>query len=237
VYDPVNYASKPSFLDILELSSNDSTLPANEKKLYDQFTDNTLWAARPPLERKKFLAEHFRIESYAESDTNPDGSPRDGDEASFAVRNGWGDAATIFCSEPIIEDVEHEIWIWADDNVKFMNYMGKTIPHPYHGIEELSLEFNDPRQKPPMKITKNIVKPADFWTGPIPVVFREPTTGPGLTPPAPSPVAASTCKAYYPSLTVKAKDYKGNRRELTVLFNVMDQKAAVRVLEQKQLKQ
>ncbi len=237
VYDPVNYATKTSFLDILELTPSSLPLPPNEAKLYNQFTDMTLWSGRPPLERKKYIAEQFRIESYAESDTNPDGTPRDGDEASFGLRNGFGEASTIFCAEPIIEDVEHEIWVWADDNVKFMNKFGAFVPYPYHGINELSIEFNDPRQKPPLKITKNISKPPDFWTGPIPVVFREPTTGPGLSPPSPTPVAAATCKSYYPSLKVTAKDYKGNKRELTILFNVMDQKAAVRVLEQKQLKQ
>ncbi len=183
-----------------------------------------------PPKDPEFLRKHFRLENFARSDTDLSGNLIVNEESSFGERNGWGRKAVLAQKIPLVEDVEYEITIWAEDNVHFLNWplSGKAIDPPYSGIERGEFIIDVPNQVPPLQIKRSWRKD-QYKSDPIRVVFREPTAG---DPTVPSAAIPST----HPSISATVFDYRGNERSLTVLFKVTDEKTRIRVLEQKHRK-
>ncbi|RCK76714.1 MAG: hypothetical protein OZSIB_3306 [Candidatus Ozemobacter sibiricus] len=191
------------------------------------------WASKflpGPARSESFIRQHFRLENFARSDTDLQGNPIVADAATFGERNGWGYKAVLVQTIPLIEDVEYEVTIWAEDNVHFLNWplSGKVIDPPYSGIERGEFIIDVPNQVPPLQIRRSWRKD-QYKSEPIRVVFREPTVG---EPTVPGPGNPSQ----HPSISATMFDYRGNERSLTVLFKVTDEKTRIRVLEQKHRK-
>lgn len=201
-------------------------ISAQEESWAWKFFDGPSPPGLPPKD-PDFAIRHFRLENYAKSDTDLRGEPILAEEATFGERNGYGFRAVVGHKIPVVEDVEYEITIWAEDNIRYINWplSGKQIDPPYSGIETGEIVIDIPNQVPPVKIQRSWRKD-QFKSEPIRVVFREPTTGePEMTNPP-----------KFPSITATVFDYRGNGRSLTVLLKVSDEKTRVRVLEQKHRK-
>jgi|GEM_PF-4454411 len=180
----------------------------------------------------ELIFNNFRMEDYSLSDTDTTGKLIESG-TDFGARNGWGASAVVFAKDPLIEDVEYEIAVWADDNVKFTNdpnyaHCQKLMIPPYTGIQKMEITCEDPCQNPKYVKSVNLCDGSSYETSPFKVIFREP-----------SPSALSGChdesklKDKYPFIEAGATDYKGNVRKLRVYFSVSDEKTRIRVLEQK----
>ncbi|HOY65584.1 MAG TPA: hypothetical protein PLP29_01785 [Candidatus Ozemobacteraceae bacterium] len=184
----------------------------------------------------KFWYQNFRLEDYSASDNDTDAEPIDNDEASFGKRNGFGSSATVFCMIPVVEDVQYDLSLWAEDNVKWLNdeddllHLPVTrIPAPYTGIARARLSYGIENVYPP--VTGNVdLPPNAFSTQPLPVIFREPT--PPL-PPGGGATLGALQSGKYPWVEATATDYAGLTRTLRVYFTVTDEKTSIRTLEQK----
>jgi len=186
----------------------------------------------------KFWYQNFRLEEYSQSDNDTDAEPIDNTEATFGKRNGFGRSAVILCMVPAVEDVQYDLSLWAEDNVKWLNdrenLLGlpvTSIPAPYTGIARATLSYSIENVYPPM--TGSIAMgPETFSSKPLPVIFREPT--PQQNPDSLTYEALKSGK--YPSVEASVTDYAGLTRTLKVYFLVTDEKTKIRVLEQKHLR-
>ncbi len=190
---------------------------------------------------KPFVMKHFTLENYVMSDNSDStGDPIDGDEATFGERNGFGKSALLYCQRPLLEDVEYEVSMWAEDNVKWISNApsdakDRSIPAPYTGIKEARFVIKIPNNSPPVE--KEVQLKDQFVSEPVKVVFREPTPRDFHAPPFPiDPVAQANLERAWPSIVATARDYKGNERSLQIFFAVSDEKTRIRVLEQRHLK-
>jgi len=184
-----------------------------------------------------FAKKAFTLENFIRSDTDSQGLLIDNDPGSFGERNGFGRAAAVVCSEPLIEDVEYEVALWAEDNCKWIKLsdaglghpalVGAVIPPPYTGIESAGLKCVVPNQYPKLELETRMGSDR-YVSETMRVTLREPTR-PG---PLPAPPDAAAWDADYPSVEAWAKDFKGNERRLKVYFLVTDEKVKVRVMEQ-----
>lgn len=182
-----------------------------------------------------FWYKNFRLEDYSQSDNDLNADPIDNDEASFGKRNGFGQSAVVFCTIPLIEDVQYDLSLWAEDNVKWLNDQDNLlglpvtqIPAPYTGVARARLSYAIENAYPPMTGSVDL-PPNTFTTPSLPVIFREPT------PPGP-PRADDLQSGKYPFVEASVLDYAGQRRSLKVYFAVTDEKTRIRVLEQKHLR-
>jgi len=185
----------------------------------------------------KFWYQNFRLEDYSQSDNDTDAEPIDNTEATFGKRNGFGKSAVVLCTVPVVEDVQYDISLWAEDNVKWLNdkenLLGlpvTSIPAPYTGIVKANLSYSLENVYPPMTGSVE-VSPGAFCSKPLSVIFREPT--PRQNPGSLSHDSLRTGK--YPSVEASVTDYAGLTRTLKVYFVVTDEKTKIRVLEQKHL--
>jgi hypothetical protein len=171
-----------------------------------------------------FPQKHFRLENYGFSDTDVDGNPLI-DANSFGERNGFGPEAVVFCSVPLIEDVEYEISLWAEDNVKWVNTDAEKLVLRT-GIPQGSLTVRVRNQFPEVVRTVSAQTNA-LCTPPLSVVFREPIK-------EPETLSIPFLEANgYPFVEAEVTDWKGNTRRLKVFFWVKDEKTRVRVIERK----
>jgi len=181
----------------------------------------------------RFLKRNFRLEATDVSDNLPNGVP-DLRPETMGQRMGYGSRMVLFCEESLIEDVEYEIHVWAEDNVKWLkDPTGRVIHSPYTGIQRLEVSVNDPKQRPPLSSRFDSGgETLSFWMeNPIKAVFREPVGG------NPNRSAGETVwDGNFPSVEAKAWDFKGNQRSLKIYFKVTDELSRVRVLEQKHQK-
>jgi len=184
-----------------------------------------------------FAKKAFTLENFIRSDTDSQGLLIDNDPGSFGERNGFGRTAAVFSNEPLIEDVEYEVALWAEDNCKWIKLsdaglghpalVGAVIPPPFTGIESAGLKCVVPNQYPKLELETRMGSDR-YVSDTLRATFREPTR-PG---PLPAPPDAAAWNADYPSIEAWAKDFKGNERRLKVYFQVTDEKVKVRVMEQ-----
>ncbi|HOY65781.1 MAG TPA: hypothetical protein PLP29_02775 [Candidatus Ozemobacteraceae bacterium] len=184
-----------------------------------------------------FAKNAFTLENYVRSDTDSQGILIDHDPSSFGERNGFGKSLAVFCLEPLIEDVEYEVALWAEDNCKWINLtdaslgypalVGARIAAPFTGIESAGIDCVVPNQYPKV-VLKTGMGSDRYVSETLRVTFREPTRLGGL----PTPGDTAAWDEGYPSITAWAKDYKGNERRLKIYFQVTDEKVKVRVMEQ-----
>ncbi|MBI3038607.1 hypothetical protein HYY75_06075 [bacterium] len=158
------------------------------------------------LSDANYQNRNFRLESFATSDTDTNGDLIVNDPNSFGNRHGFGKSTVLFCQIPLVEDVEHQLWVYAEDNVKVA---APPIPSPFTGIKSLSFRCYDSNQFPPLDSKK--------LNGPPTVALLDGNGNPWIE--------------------VEATDVKGNSRKMKIFFEVTDEKAKIRVLEQKLLKQ
>jgi len=185
----------------------------------------------------KFWYQNFRLEDYSQSDNDLNADPIDGDEATFAKRNGFGQSAVVLCTIPVIEDVQYDLSLWAEDNVKWLNDEDNLlnlpvlqIPAPYTGIARARLSYSVENVYPPQAASVELPNNA-FSSKPLPVIFREPT------PPLGGGVNLATLQSgKFPWVEATVRDYAGQTRSLKVFFTVSDEKARIRVLEQKHIR-
>ncbi|NLI77171.1 MAG: hypothetical protein GX442_12110 [Candidatus Riflebacteria bacterium] len=185
-----------------------------------------------PAPDPEFVRKNFRLENFAASDNDLQGNPIVADEKTFGERNGFGKSATLAYKKPLVEDVEYEITVWAEDNVHYMNnWDGHSMTSPFSGVRRGQIDVEVPNQVPPVRIHREWIQD-QFKAEPLRVVLREPTTNkPDRS------MTDATLRAGYPSVSVKVEDHRGNERALTVFFEVTDEKTRIRVLEQKHKKE
>ncbi|HOT27273.1 MAG TPA: hypothetical protein PLU72_03720 [Candidatus Ozemobacteraceae bacterium] len=184
-----------------------------------------------------FWYRNFRLEDYSQSDNDLNADPIDGDEATFAKRNGFGRSATVLCTIPVIEDVQYDLSLWAEDNVKWLNDEDNLlnlpitqIPAPYTGVAHARLSYSIENVYPPQAASVELPNNA-FSTQPLPVIFREPT------PPLSGGANLATLQSgKFPWVEATVRDYAGQTRTLKVFFTVTDEKTRIRVLEQKHIR-
>ncbi|MFZ2955488.1 MAG: hypothetical protein WA705_01130 [Candidatus Ozemobacteraceae bacterium] len=180
-----------------------------------------------------FLKKNFRFEATDFSDTLPDGTP-DKRPETMGQRMGFGNRMVVYCQENLIEDVEYEINVWAEDNVKWIHDpSGRVIHPPFTGIANLEVTVSDSTQRPPLLAKMDSRgETLSFWLPmPIRAVFREPV------PTQLNRTSGETIwDKNFPFVEAKAWDFKGNQRSLKVYFNVTDELSRIRVLEQKHQK-
>ena len=176
-----------------------------------------------------FIRKAFRLEDYQESDSDVNGAPISGDEDTFGKRNGTGGEVTALLTEPLQEDVEYLVSVWADDNVKWAtkDESGVVLPliHPIPtGIVDGSIKIEIPNQYP--KVSHNVpLDPGQAVSPEIRVVFREPT-------PSGDPGSISDLDyKKYPFIEVYAKDFAGMTRKIKLYVKVSNEKPDIRVLE------
>lgn len=220
-YDDLQHATASAYIRVLRAEGNNCPADPN----FGGFMNDPIDPA--------FLKKNFRVESPDVSDNLPDGTP-DLRPETMGQRMGYGNRLVVQCQEPLVEDVEYEVHVWAEDNVKWIrDNTGRVIHPPYTGIQKLEVTVNDPKQRPPLNVRFDSGgETMTFWMEkPIQVVFREPVTtslnrGAGET----------SWDGTFPSIEAKAWDFKGNQRSLKVYFNVTDELSRIRVLEQKHQK-
>ncbi|MBF0545384.1 MAG: hypothetical protein HQM08_13170 [Candidatus Riflebacteria bacterium] len=183
-----------------------------------------------------FIRRNFGLENYLQSDNDVNGNPIDLASETFVGRNGFGKSAVVFCTIPMIEDVEYEISLWAEDNVKWLSnppsiFLGRINP-PFTGIRDGKLEVVIPNIRPPFKDGLGI-DGSQFVSGPIRAIFREPTVGPILQVPEFTPSIQADYDSRFPFVKASVSDFRGNQRTLKVYFTVSDEKTRIRVLEEK----
>jgi hypothetical protein len=168
-----------------------------------------------------YVQKHFRLENYGCSDTDRNGD-QIVDPDSFGERNGFGPYAEAFCTIPLVEDVEYEISLYAEDNVKWINTHEQKVLKT--GIKTGSLMVHIRNQFP--EVNRSIqVDPDRLISDPIRVVFREPIESP--------PLGADLAAEKHPYVEASVEDSRGNPRRLRVYFWVKDEKTRIRVLERK----
>ncbi len=189
-----------------------------------------------------FFRGALRLEDFMKSDTDTSAQPILDEPSTMGARNGTGRSVTVFQNDPLIEDIEYELWIYAEDNVKMTknptavrpSCMVGDIPTSVSGIDRVEILVDDRMQLPPWRFGTTIGSAqarGSVLHGPYKMIFREPT-------PDPSGSAETALIANRnPMINVKAFDFAGNLREIKMYFRVMDQKAAARVLEQRLPKQ
>lgn len=220
-YEDLQFATAPAYIKILRAEGNNC--PGDPT--FGGFMNDPI----DPV----FLKKNFRLEAPDVSDNLPDGT-QDKRPETMGQRMGYGNRMVLFCQESLIEDIEYEVHVWAEDNVKWIkDSTGRTIHTPYTGIQKLEVYVNDPKQRPPLRLKYDSAgETLDFWMkDPIRAVFREPVPG--------NPVRAAGETAWdanFPYVEAKAWDFKGNQRSLKVYFNVTDELSRIRVLEQKHQK-
>jgi len=184
-----------------------------------------------------FWYRNFRAEDYTQSDNDLNADPIDGDEATFAKRNGFGCSAVVLCMIPVVEDVQYDLTLWAEDNVKWLNDKNNLlnlpvtqIPAPYTGVAHAKLSYAIENVYPPQAASVELPNNA-FSTQPLPVIFREPT------PSLEGPVNLATLQSgKFPWVEAKVRDFAGHTRALKIYFSVTDEKTRIRVLEQKHIR-
>lgn len=185
----------------------------------------------------KFWYQNFRLEDYSQSDNDLNADPIDGEEATFAKRSGFGRSAAVLCTIPVIEDVQYDLSLWAEDNVKWLNDEDNLlklpitrIPAPYTGVEHAQLSYSIENVYPPQAASVKLPDNA-FSTTPLPVIFREPT------PPLSGGANLATLQSgKFPWVEATVRDYAGQTRSLKIFFTVTDEKTRIRVLEQKHIR-
>jgi hypothetical protein len=187
-----------------------------------------------------YVTLNYRMENYATSDTNEVGQP-DNDVETAGERMGFGQETLAISKEPIIEDVEYQLWVYAEDNVKWSSPPPNTV-NP-SGIHSLKIKIRIPNQSPPMAVDLDFPDPgfpgelAKVVHGPYRFVCQEPTSSVDMTQMQndSSYMRAKTDPAakVFPFVEVEARDASGLRRALKVVLPVVNSSAKVRILEQK----
>lgn len=185
-----------------------------------------------------FFRGQFRLEKYSRSDSRPDGTMINDDLTTIGERHGTGKSMTLYHSDPLIEDIEYELFVYAEDNVKearepnevrAAGTIGYSVGPTISGIWRIQIEVAVPNQNPPAAYSWQFQE-ANAWDkvrhGPFRVIFREPT-------PSSGPYLATLVSNRNPWVRVSATDLAGNTREMKVFFPVNDQKSAMRILEQR----
>jgi hypothetical protein len=199
------------------LSFDDPGMPAADKSRLDLFkTDN------------EFIRNHFRLEDFIKSDSKLDGTP-DTDISTFGERNGFGGEVCAILTNPLQEDVEYKVSVWADDNVKWATVeagkvLDKIVAIPTGVVAgevkvEITNQYPTASHRMPFDKQKTV-------TDPLVVVFREPAKLPpgDLTP-------DKLHGKKIPYIEASATDYAGNTRKIKLFVEVSDDNPEIRVLE------
>ncbi len=180
----------------------------------------------------EFIRNHLRLENYEESDTKKDGS-REDDPSTFGARNSYGGEISALLAMPgsggLQEDVEYEITVWADDNVKWATMeAGKVLDNIIAiptGVVSGEVVVEVPNQHPRASY-KMLFDREKAVTKPLTVVFREPT------PPLHGQLSLNAMhQLKFPFIEVKATDYAGLTRKIRLYVSVSNEKPEIRVLE------
>jgi len=226
---------KKKIISDIPISSITKTIP-----------DPTPTPTPEPTITTDFTALNFRLESYSTSDTDLNGDPLSDSEGSFGERFGFGDSAMLLAKDPLTEDVEYLVWIWAEDNVKWSTIPGEHILKS--GIKELNIKLSIPNETPPYYLEKKITsldfqpdnptqKELDRFThGPYRFICREPTAVVNETTLVEQAEPGATLDGNKnPYIEVSVKDWSNLERSMRVYFQVEDVKAKMKVVNQKQV--
>ncbi len=196
-------------------------------------------------QKNSFFRKLFSLEDYGESDTvkttgklNQDVSNAD----SLRKRLGFGESLDVFNVFPLEEDVEYEIRVWTQDNSRYVANEGGRMPEavvdsynstPGSGIKELKISCKNGSSTE----FEPTISSTEAWNsclhGPYKIVFRDPSSKLFDGSSVPDLISLSNNN---PSITVIAKDVAGNSRTLRLFFQIRDQKARIRTLEQRHMR-
>ncbi|HNX76175.1 MAG TPA: hypothetical protein PLM07_06270 [Candidatus Rifleibacterium sp.] len=176
-----------------------------------------------------FTKTHVRLEDYNQSDTTGDGSPETA-EATMGARNGFGGEITALLTTPLQEDVEYQISIWVDDNVKWATIdesgkvLEKIIAVPT-GVIAGEIRVEAANQYPAASYQARLDKEKAV-SEPLTVVFREPTQ------PVKGELNEETMsRLKFPYIMATATDYAGITRKIKLYVEVSNENPEIRVLE------
>lgn len=195
-----------------------------------------------PNDQWQFFKGCAALEDFSASDNDTNGIPFTDVSSSTAVgkRLGTGKSMTAVFVRPIEEDVEHELWIYAEDNARYTNRINKIVPsatdvspspYPNSGVRHLVVTCNDEQQQ--LKIQPGIGDEKAWETplhGPFKVIFREPTPEFLATNANPNTDLIELGKKR-PSIKVEATDAYGNTRTVQIFFQIQDVRTQIRVLQ------
>ncbi|MBF0500465.1 MAG: hypothetical protein HQM09_10055 [Candidatus Riflebacteria bacterium] len=222
-YENLQCATAASYVQILAATRGNCPADPN----FSTFMDDP-----SKINTINFVKRNFRLEDFSVSDNDASGV-QDISAGTMGQRMGFGDRMIVMSNVMLVEDVEYEINLWAEDNVKWINDgTNRVISSPFTGIANVEITVSDPRQTPPLNIKYDSQGEAlTYWIPSIRAVFREPVNE------VLSPLdSEATWDTKCPHIEAIAKDFKGNKRSLKVYFNVTDEHSRIRVLEQKHIK-
>jgi hypothetical protein len=219
--------TKPLYFNVLKVEPS-PVMDAAEHSLLDRFVNPS------STEEQDFLLKNFCLENFMESDTDGDGAPITGDEDTFGKRNGFGEEVVAVLEEPLQEDVEYFISVWADDNVKWATkdeagqILDNIISIP-SGIEEGEGFIDIPNQYPRAHHKIEFAKPQAV-TPEVRTVFREPTK------PGSSDMVSYFMANKFPSIEVWVKDFSGLKRKIKLFLRISNENPNIRTIERQHQK-
>ena len=179
-----------------------------------------------------FIRKNLRLEDFNCSDTKKDGTKIISDSDSFGQRNGFGQTVVALLKEPLQEDVEYKISVWADDNVKWSTteLSGAVLDDIRSfktGVVNGKISLRIPNQNPTYSANQNL-DPNQYISKDLQAVFREPT----IKNPKISSESDLT-SGRFPFVEVRAEDFVGNRRTIRLYFKISDENPKIKVIERK----